>query len=184
MVLAAPTSYTAAPGNFLTSALWNAQVRDSNAFFAGVPVFSGYQSVAQPINGSNNWAPLLIDSETIDNYGGHSTTTNTSRYTVQLAGTYQVFGSVAWTASSTGDRRLQITQNGASVLGSASSFDPSQVVLCAQQTMCIVPAAVGDYFEIQACHTATTSPTTFNTNAGSGGSAMFTSSMRVLWIGN
>jgi hypothetical protein len=147
-------------------------------------MFSGYQSVAQPINGGNNWVPLLIDSETVDNYGGHSTTTNTSRYTVQLAGTYQVFGSVAWTASATGDRRIQITQNGASVLGSANSLDPSQVVLANQQTMAFCTAAVGDYFEVQVEHTATSAGTNFNTNAGSGASAMFTSSMRVLWIGN
>lgn len=184
MPLAPPTSYTATTGGFITAALWNAQVRDSSAFFAGVPVFSGYASVAQAINGGNNWVPLNIDSESVDNYGGHSTSTNTSRYTVQLAGTYQVFGSVAWTASATGDRRIQLTQNGTAVLGSANSFDPSQVVLGAQQTMAFVTAAVGDYFETQVSHTATAAGTNFNTNAGSGASAMFTSSMRVLWVGN
>jgi hypothetical protein len=176
--------YTATTGNFVTSALWNAQVRDASAFFAGVPVFSGYAAVTQAINGGNNWVPLLIDSESADNYGGHSTTTNTSRYTVQLAGTYLVFGSVAWSASATGDRRIQITQNGTAQLGSANSFDPSQVVLAAQQTMTVATAAVGDYFEVQVSQTATSAGTNFNTNAGSGASAMFTSSMRVLWIGN
>lgn len=181
MTLAPPVPYTATTGNFLTASLWNAQVRDASAFFAGVPVFSGSQSVAQTINGSNAWTPLLIDTEAVDNYGGHSTSSNTSRYTVQLAGTYQIFGSVAWVASATGDRRIQITQNGNSAPGSANSFDPSQVVLAAQQTMAFATAAVGDYFEIQVAHTA---GATLGTNAGSGASAMFTSSMRVLWIGN
>jgi hypothetical protein len=173
--------FTATTGNFLTSALWNTQVRDASAFFAGVPVFSGYQTVTQSIAGSNAWAPVLIDTETVDNYGGHSTSTNTSRYTVQLAGTYQIFGSVAWAASATGDRRIQITQNGTTIFGTGNSYDPSQVVLAGQQTMAITTAAVGDYFEIQGAHTAGAS---LNTSAGSGASAMFTSSMRVLWIGN
>jgi hypothetical protein len=172
--------YTAVTGNFLTSSLWNTQVRDASAFFAGVPAFSGYQSVAQSIPNGNAWASLLIDSETLDNYGGHSTSTNTSRYTPQVAGTYAVFGGVAWVANTTGDRRIQVTLNGNAVLGSANSMDPTQNVLAAQQTMAFVTVnGTTDYIEIQVSHSSSAA---LSTNNGSGASAMFTSSMRAVWI--
>lgn len=179
MPLVPPVPYTATTGNFVTSALWNAQVRDASAFFAGVPTFIGYQTVAQSVPNGNAWTVITMDSEQVDNYGGHSTTTNTSRYTAQIPGTYAVFGSVAWQQSATGDRRVQITLNGNPVIGSANSMDPTQSVLMAQQAVGFVPMVAGDYVEVQGCHTSSAA---LSTNNGSGVSAMFTSSLRVVWL--
>lgn len=171
-----PASMQEVPGNTITSAWQNAQVKALSDFITAVPVFSGYASTAQAILGSNVMTALNLDIELLDSDGGHSTVTNTSRYTPTVPGLYLVIGSVGWTASATGDRRLQIGLNGASVIGSGVSLDPSQVVLCGMQTTALVTMnGTTDYVEVMAAHTA---GSTLNTNAN----GVFSPSLRVLWV--
>jgi hypothetical protein len=171
-----PTSITEVPGNFITGAWQNAQVKALNDFLTAPPVFWGYATTTQSIVNSNVMTSLNLDTEILDPDGGHSTVTNTSRYTATVAGTYLVFGSVGWANTSGGDRRLQIALNGASIIGSGTSMDPSQAVLHGQQTMSLVTMnGTTDYVEVQA---AQASAGALLTNA----SGLFSPSMRVLWI--
>lgn len=173
---AVPSPPTEAPGNFNTAALFNAQVRDLNNFALAPPVFSGIATVTQSIPGSNAMTSLTLDTELLDSDGGHSTVTNTSRYTPTVAGTYLVIGTVGWAASATGDRRLQIGLNGAGVVGSGVGQDPSQSVLVGMTAVTLVTAnGTTDYIEVMAAHTAAAS---LSTNA----SGIFSPSMRVIWI--
>ncbi|MEE4546781.1 hypothetical protein V2S66_33055 [Streptomyces sp. V4-01] len=171
-----PSPPTETPGIYQTSALWNAQVRDLNNFALGAPVFAGYASSSQSIPGSNAMTALTLDTERFDLDGGHSTVTNTSRYTATVPGTYFVIATVGWSANATGDRRLQVGLNGAAVIGSGVSFDPSQVVLCGMQTSAFVTMnGSTDYVEAMAAHTA---GTTLSTTGG----GVFAPSLCVLWI--
>lgn len=120
-----PTLYTAATGNFLTSALWNAQVRDPNTFLLGVPVFRGFQNVVQSVASSTVYAPVLLDSETFDPDGGHSTTTNTSRFTVQTAGYYFVSVHCSYATNATGARAVAVAVNGTAVVQSQQAAPPA-----------------------------------------------------------
>ncbi|PJN00787.1 hypothetical protein CG740_23055 [Streptomyces sp. CB01201] len=172
-----PVPVNEAPGNYDTAALFNAQVRDLNNFALGPPVFLGYATTAQSIAGSNAMVALNLDTETLDADGGHSTVTNTSRYTPTVAGLYLVFGSVGWPNTVTGDRRLQIGLNGGGVIGSGASFDPSNAVTSGMQTSAFVTCnGSTDYIEVMA---AQASGGAMNTSAGA---SIFTASMRVLWI--
>ncbi len=56
---------------------------------------------------------LYFDSERYDTDNIHSTTTNTSRLTIQTAGKYLISGSVGFDANSNGYRWVRIQLNGA-----------------------------------------------------------------------
>jgi hypothetical protein len=143
-----PVSYTAVTGNFLTSALWNTQVRDASAFLAGPPIFFGYQSVSQSLSAATYTAALL-DTEVIDTYGGHSTSTNTSRYTAQVPGTYEVVGSGAVASNSGGLLSLYVAKNGTEIVGSRSAVNPMTNHNTGIPTAPVqVPLAIGDYVEV------------------------------------
>lgn len=176
MARTVPTSATASPGQFITGALWNAQVKATTDYLTGVPVCSVYASSVQSMPGSNAMTALNFDTEALDSDGGHSTVTNTSRYTASVPGTYLVIGTVAWASNTTGDRRIQIGLNGSGVVGSATAFDPVNAVICAHQTQALVTMnGTTDYVEVMV---AQASGAALSTSA----SGAFSPSMRVIWI--
>lgn len=153
-MLTPPTSYTAATGNFLTSALWNAQVRDANSFFSAPPSFRAYSAVTQSIP-SGTWQSLNLEAELFDNYGGHSTSTNTSRYTCQVAGIYSVTGVATFDASSsTGNRAGRLMVNGTAVFGTLAKTNAVVSGSTCVVTSALIYLNVGDYLEVQANHNA------------------------------
>jgi hypothetical protein len=171
-----PTPFTAVVGNFLTAALWNAQVRDGLTFLTHVPVFKGTQTAAQPItNGNGNYQAILLDSETIDTDGGHSTTTNTSRFTAQTAGTYAISGTVAYVQNTTGTRAVGITVNG-SIAAQSVSPTLTTANTWSGQVFALVTLAVGDYVELQTWQNSGANP--LNTNNAAG----LNSALSVFWV--
>lgn len=100
---------------------------------------------------SGTWTSIGMDSSTIDNYNGHSNSTNNSRYTVQVAGKYVVSGTVAFATNATGDRGAKITKNGAVVQGPyalTSSASTTHGISVATAGF-IIACNVGDYLELQ-----------------------------------
>jgi len=118
-----PVSASVAPGNFETAALWNAQVKALNDFLTAPPVCFAYQTVAQSLT-TGTVFQLTMDSESIDSDGGHSTVTNTSRYTATVPGTYLVLGNVAISGSTAGYRVGGVKLNGTIVRGSQVVTNP------------------------------------------------------------
>lgn len=176
MARTVPSPPTETPGLYNTSALFNAQVRDLNNFGLGPPVFSGYAAATQSIPTGNVMTALSLDTELLDSDSGHSTVTNTSRYTATVAGTYFVIATVGWGASATGDRRIQIALNGAAIIGSGTGADANQVVTTGQVACTFVTLnGTTDYIEVMA---AQNSGGTLSTVGG----GVFAPSMRVLWI--
>lgn len=163
-----PTIPTEVPGNFWTSALWNANVLGGlNYLFAPVR-FKGYSSTTQTISSSTSSTVLTLDTEIVDSDGGHSTTTNTSRYTAQTAGLYYVSGSCCigpTGGSSTGTRTIQIFLNGAGITGSAVQAAPSPANSTGVFTSTTVQMAVGDYVEVAFWQNSGANQTTSTTNA-------------------
>ncbi|MFB6805491.1 hypothetical protein [Streptomyces sp. NPDC056387] len=146
MPLGPATPAQVSPGQFISGALWNANVYNGLTFLANRPIFVGQQQVVQSV-ANGTWAVLTIDTETIDTYGGHSTVSNTSRYTCQLAGWYRVGGRAAFAVNATGSRGARIHVNGNFIQGAAN--------LCAAGTLNgivevshLIQLAVGDYIEI------------------------------------
>lgn len=122
-----------------------------NAFLTNVPMAQLVQVTTGTALTTNAWGSIGFDSSTIDNYNGHSNSTNNSRYTIQVAGKYQVAGVVAHGTSSTGDRGAKVIKNGAviqgaySLVGSASTTHGVSVPVAPFVVQCIV----GDYLELQ-----------------------------------
>jgi hypothetical protein len=172
---------TAAPGGFLTAALWNSQVRDLGNFMLGVPVFSGYQNTGQSFaSGSPGVGPVAIDTEVLDPAGGHSNTVNPSRYTPQAPGTYFVAGTVGWTAVSAATpayRRAWIRLNGNTIRGAVGSIDQQSNVQCAVSASGFVTCnGTTDYIELYAAQSTGSALSTTT------GAADFASSLSVFWI--
>jgi hypothetical protein len=175
-----PVIASESPGNFLTGALWNANVKAMGDWLMGsasngVPRFRGYQATAQAI-ANNTWVSATLDTELYDSDNGHSTTVNASRYTVQVAGTYNVIGSMGLVANATGNRGVRLTVNGTPVVGTfvktaAPDATGSAGLVTAASPVC----AVGDYIEVQVHQT---SGGTLNTNAVSDVAC----SMTATWI--
>ena len=159
MARSVPTIASVPPGTYLTGALWASNVKAMGDFLMGsggngVPRFSGYQNTVQSL-ADNTWTSLTIDTEHWDSDNGHSTTTNASRYTCQVAGTYLVLGIASFAAGTVGNRAARLTLNGNNIkgsfvkLGSATATHSSAIATGRHAVM-----AVGDYVELQGLQTS------------------------------
>lgn len=101
--------------------------------------------------GSGNWTAVTFTTEVKDTNNGHSTSTNTSRYTCQVAGSYELYGGHRFAASSSGSRGARFSKNG-TVITSSDNLIPAtpggQMALSARTTQ--VDLIVGDYVELEA----------------------------------
>ncbi|WP_055590128.1 hypothetical protein [Peterkaempfera griseoplana] len=181
MTRTAPVSAQQSPGSFLTSALWNAQVKaiidwSCGSGTNGPPRFRGYQTSTQSIADST-WAALNLDTESFDSDAGHSTSSNTSRYTVQVAGTYLIIGSAGFTASATGVRAVRLLVNGANPI--TGTFVKTMAAAAGNSSGLVTTAlssfSAGDYVEVQGYQT---SGGALSTSAGSDVAC----SLCALWI--
>jgi hypothetical protein len=114
----------------------------------GVPRFRGYAATTQSVSDAT-WTALSIDTEIYDSDGGHSTSTNTTRYVVQVAGTYLITGTAAFAGNAVGNRAVRLAVNGTAIVGSfdktlAATATHSSSRLSVAQAVC----AVGDYIEV------------------------------------
>ncbi|MGW1071594.1 hypothetical protein [Streptomyces sp. NPDC002537] len=175
MARTVPSAATVAPGQYVTGALWNANVQYLSSFLTGPPVFSGYQATSQSIP-TATFTSLTIDTTVVDSDGGHSNTVNPSRYTATVPGTYLVIGTVGWTGASSGYRRCRLTLNGSAIIGTAVGSDAVNSVLCGQCTSTVVALnGSTDYVEVQGQQSSGSALATYV-------SSDFTSSLRVYWI--
>lgn len=173
--LAVPTPASEVAGNLITGALWNANVYNGLTFLLNPPIFLGYQASGQGFTSGTGTA-VTMDSEILDTYGGHSTTTNTSRYTAQVAGTYLVWGG-ACVNGATSQTYIAgyICKNGTEVTGSRGMLPAnSSHTYTVPVVMVPVVMAVNDYVELFV-QADGTSPSTH-------GSATQTSSLSVAFI--
>ena len=143
-----PSEVTVTAGTVLPAATWNTNVRDAINFVIAPPLCLLRQTVAQSV-GNNSFTALTMDTEDIDRDGGHSTVTNTSRYTAQTAGYYLHSGLVGWSGNATGRRASRWAVNGTAanstdVINAATSASAIDVSPAAR----IIYLNVGDYSEL------------------------------------
>lgn len=175
-----PTPYNWSVGDIASASLMNAQVYNGLTFLLNPPLFFGYQATSQLVP-NNAFTAALLDSETVDTEGGHSTTTNTSRYTFQRAGRYRYWGTAAFGSSSTGFRGVKINLNGSTaVIGSEQLGLPISTFTDTVLTTGVLgPVSVGDYAELLIYQNTGNN---FGTNANA--SFDYVTSMGLQWISN
>jgi hypothetical protein len=164
--LTAPTSTGQSAGLFY----WNGTAWWPVNF--APPVFVGTQTVAQSIP-ANAFTSLTMDSEVVDTFNGHSTSTNTSRYTCALAGWYNVVGRYPTSGTANTKRIASIAVNGTGVRN--NEIDPSDASLSTVEVTALVFLNVSDYVEVQVLQNTAGA---LNTNVASG----YASTMEVHWL--
>lgn len=117
--LAVPSPRTWVVGEYETAAFFNANVRDMGNFLLNAPIALLYTSGA-PSFSSGTFQAMGLDGTSWDTYGGHSNSTNNTRYTAQVAGFYMAFSTASWGPNATGNRGVALYKNGAA-FGSPSS---------------------------------------------------------------
>lgn len=149
-----------------------------SAFLLAPPTFKGRQGTLQSIS-SATYTPITWDTEDVDSAGGHSTSSNTSRYTAVYPGWYLLNGGVAFAASATASyRQTAWSVNGSIVtdyINNATTIASVVVSLAARGTT--VYLNVGDYVELQGWQNTGGA---LNTSVASG----LQSSMTVTWVSN
>jgi hypothetical protein len=94
-----PVTTTFSVGQILTAS--------EMTLLASPPLFVGYQNTSQPL-ASGAWTKIVIDTNVVDTYNGHSVITNPSRYTAQVAGWYQITGGCAFGINASGQRAVKL----------------------------------------------------------------------------
>ncbi len=116
-----PVMRTWVAGALVTAADMNSNVRDAGNFLLARPLAHLRQTAAQSIpNGAVT--PILWDTEDLDRDNGHSTVTNTSRYTAQTPGYYWTSYTLPWAASAAGRRYGRLRTNGTDTSANALSY--------------------------------------------------------------
>lgn len=145
--LPVPNPRTFVAGETETAAYFNA-IRDAVNFLANKPMAVLYQAAAQTINNTTA-TTIAFDSTVTDSYGGHSNSTNNTRYTAQVTGWYWVAGSTSWNNISGGDRTIGIWKNGAAVPYYGSGNPAASINVNPQESgFGLVQLNAGDYVEI------------------------------------
>jgi hypothetical protein len=110
------------------------------------PMFIGRQTITQSV-ANTVWLPLTMDTEVLDTHGGHSTVTNTTRYTAQLAGWYEVRGRAAFANNTNGSRGCRVHYNGTFIQGAANIAAAGNLAGIMEVTHTLF-LGVGDFVEI------------------------------------
>lgn len=113
-----PARYAGAP---IDASVWESDVTKSVQFLTAPPHFIGVQGVAQSIPAST-WTALSLDTEAVDSYNGHSTSSNTSRWTCPagMGGWYTACGIYVAAQNATGNRGARLQVNGNPIAGAAA----------------------------------------------------------------
>lgn len=97
--------------------------------------------------GDSSFTNVAFNDEVFDDFGLHDTSSNNSRITIKVPGTYCVYGLVKWSTNGTGTRLMFILKNGSITIGreddALAAFGP------AQQLMRQFKCQKDDYFQIQ-----------------------------------
>ena len=162
-----PSFTTFSAGSILTAAQLNTNVRDAGNFFLSWPVFEGRQTVAQSIpNGTPTG--VTYDTNDVDTDTGHSTVTNTTRYTGKTGGRFQLSGGIGFAANATGRRAAQWYRNGSAVNAGSAMMPATAANDCAlaARTITVFLNGTTDYIELFAYQESGGALNTFVTGGG------------------
>lgn len=160
------------PQQPITAADWNDFVY-CVAFNIHPPAAMLLQNTAQSINPSTA-TKVTYDTAARDSDAGHDSTANSTRYTVQIPGLYQVMvmGLVPGSTAAGNERYIAITVNGTAIWSMEIAATSSWNYAAAD-----IPLNTGDYVETQLFQDSGAAQ---NTSAGSGGQLC---QMLLIWVG-
>lgn len=101
-------------GELVVASYMNGNIRDLGNFLLARPMAIIRQTVAQSVPNAS-WTPVTFDTEDLDRDNGHSTVTNTSRYTAATPGYYWISAQLPFVTNTTGIRGMRFRTNGVDV---------------------------------------------------------------------
>ena len=125
---AVPSTRVWVAGEVVTDAFMNNNLSAPLNYLLAPPIFKGLQTSAQTIT-TATFTAVTYDSEVVDSAGGHSTVTNTSRYTAVYGGWYRKGGGGAFASNATGRRLHRINVNSSTLAGTASGVPANAAVI-------------------------------------------------------
>jgi hypothetical protein len=140
---------TPVTGQLIASAGFGIPVANNLGVLANPPIAKMRNSTTQSIPNSTDTA-MTWDTEDYDTVSGHSTVTNSSRYTCQTgyAGYYLVQAMGWWNGNATGSRSIWLKVNGSDLPGSKDGVIPGAGINTSTYTATKVFLNVGDYVEV------------------------------------
>ena len=128
-----------------------------SSFLDNTPTAFLFQNAAQSIPNSSSFTNVvLFQTESDDNWQGHSNVTNTSRYTAQVAGLYMINGQITYTnTTNLLVRALAIQKNGSLQLGTECYNQSYSNNFCSVNTSALIRLGVGDYVELNTWQNST-----------------------------
>lgn len=105
-----PTPATWNLAELPTKAMFDSRIRDAINFMVAPPMCVLRTNVTQSL-ANNAWTPVNWQVEDLDTDGGHSTVSNTSRYTSQTAGWYLLVASILFVATNNAWREARFRKN-------------------------------------------------------------------------
>lgn len=176
-----PNTRLFAAGDILTGAMLNQTVTSVSNFILGKPIASLYNTT--PTSIATGGALVLWTTETVDRDNGHSTTTNTDRYTAATPGWYRVNATIYFAASTAGSiRQANIYKNGAVVTGGTGGVRytaaavPNGAIIVNSPTVLVYLNGTTDYVQVYANQDSGAGLNIHNATAGA------TSSFVIEWV--
>lgn len=132
----------------ISTTTFGTPVANNLSVLANPPIAKMRNSTTQSFTTATATA-MTWDTEDFDTAGGHSITTNTSRYTCQTgyAGRYRVNAVTEWAINATGIRETWFRVNGANIAGSSDRKSATADSITTNAST-IVTLVAGDYVEV------------------------------------
>lgn len=154
---AVPVPHTFVAGDDATSAVMQT-LTDAILYLLGSTTSSGSrrpfallrQTVSQSLATSGTWTALTFDAEDVDYDNGHSTVTNTDRYTAGTTGWHHAPGGAGFGGNATGRRQARLAVNGTALNASATNTTANaSAIIVATRTIPVFLNA-GDILRVEA----------------------------------
>lgn len=143
-----PVPRTWTVGELLTAAKLNVDVRDGLNFLLAPPLATLTKNASQSY-ATAAYTGITWPTELVDRDGGHSTSTNTNRYTAATAGYYSMYCFANWSLeSASGYRRLGFRVNGTTI--GHQEGRPATASIAMSHLSGLAFMSVGDYVEVMA----------------------------------
>jgi len=135
----------------------NGQVLTVDTSVSGKVKWTGFVGVSCTKSATQStttatWTAVTFDGEDYDTNAFHSTSTNTSRFTIPtgMGGYYRFNGVIAFAANSTGSRQIRLNKNGGAATYILGQFNNSGGTNEVGSTFnLILNLAAGDYVEVE-----------------------------------
>lgn len=168
---------TVTAAELITVQKMNEQWQDNISLLLNPPACRVYNNAGLTHTSTGNWQALSgFNSERYDTASMHSTSVNTGRITVPIAGLYLITGNVEFAANGTGIRGIKVRANGTTDLGAIFFPNNGGSLGTGVALATVYKLAANDYIELHAFQNS-------GGNLGLSSAASYSPEFSATWMG-